>query len=709
MIKKGVLLLILLTIFPVALYPFVEPTVQTEEAFTVTALKTTPDGNTIIAAVSDGAIRQFAASSGIEQGNSLKLPGRISDIAVTGEGKFLLAASDKVYIISLTDNSLRVVDAPRASVVAADYAGLRGAGVSGYTITYYNLESGRRALSFRAPSEVYACAIDSPAGMFYAAGKDGAVRAYTMPGGNLSWEYQAKIGVIRSLAVSSDKIIVGGDNGVRIFSRSGKDIKELVRHTDTVRTVSITPDGRFAVTGGDDGVPVVWDTVSYRADNVVTELKLPVNAAAVDPYFRYVAVTGSAAGEMGGNFTIQYTANKHEVRRVYIFRDATLTLNGAGYVSGAGTFGKYLSYKEGSRKYTFGEISGTVHKPEKLHYNMPIPKISQPTDHAEGKSFSTGKLLPSIVSVDTTPPVISINERGFQSVSEDEIKVIEGRITDESGVAWAKTDEKPLKLDHDGNFRIETVVPEGGKSITISAADVYGNVAVKTVALGAGTVKNVMKSAKVALLIGVNRYKHLPALRTPEYGVKILGELLRSRYGYEVIQLTGANATRDGIMSEINRLRKTMGKGSSFILYYAGHGYLDNQTGNPYWQPYDADPGEDTRWILTSQITSALAAYAAGQILIISDSCYSGNASGYIKGGENLRVVISAGGNEPVADTGAQGHSVFTAAVINALKQEPRDSEKLFEFIKTAMGIRQTPRYEKLSGEGKYILENFYQ
>ncbi len=697
MIKTASITAVLLAAALFTAQAYVKPVVRIEEAFAINALAVTPDGGTIIAAASDGTIHQFTASSGRKNKPSLKLPHRIYDMAVTGEGRSLLLASDKVYIMSLADNSLRTVDAPRASVVAADRAGLFGAGASGYTITYYNLESGRSTLSFRAQAEIYAAAVDSAARMLYAAGKDGTVRAYAIPEGKLAWEYPAKIGTITSLALSGDKIIAGGHNGVRLISRTGADIKELARHTDTVRSVSITPDGRFAVTGGDDGIPVVWDTGSYRADSIKPASELPITAVAIDPYFRYAAAAGAATGDMGGMLTIQYTADKRETRRIYIFRDATLTLNGAGYADGTGTFGKYLGYEEGSRKYTFTEVAGSVHKPDRLNYDMPRPKISQSPVSVTGAT----------AAIDTTPPAISLNERGFQAVTQGEITPVEGQITDESGVAWAEIDEKPLKLAPDGKFTTEVAVPESGKSITISAADVYGNSTEKTFVLGADKNKSSMGGRKVALLIGVNRYKHLPGLRTPEYGVRILGEMLRTRYGYEIIQLTGVSATRDGIMSEINRLRRALGKSDSLILYYAGHGYLDTETDNPYWQPYDADPSEDTRWILTSQITSALAAYAAGQILIISDSCYSGNATGYVKDGTNLRIVISAGGNEPVADIDTSGHSIFTGAMINALKLEPDDSEKLFELIKMNIpsGTKQKPQLEKLSGDGKYMLK----
>ena len=690
--------ILIFALFAVAAQAAPQPVVQLEEAFSITTLRT--NGNTIIAAATDGTIRRFAASSGKKTGEQLKLPGRISDFVVTGEGERLLISSDKVYVVSLSDNSLSMVDAPKAVVVAADYAGLVGAGATGYTIVYYNLTTNRSILSFRAPSEVYSIAIDNAAMTLYAAGKDGIVRAYSIPGGEPAWEYQTNLGAIRSLAVSSDKIIVGGEKGSRLISRTGANIKELARHTDTVRTVAVTPDGRFALTGGDDGIPVVWDINGSRADNINIDPKMPVTAAAIDPYFRYAAVASAATGDMGGFFTIQYMANKRETRRIYIFRDATLTLNGAGYADGTGVFGKYLSYKDGSRKYEFGDISATVHKPEKLDYAMPIPKISQPASIAADASAKTAP-------IDTAPPVISLNERGFGVITEGEITVIEGRITDESGVAWAKIDEKPLKLSPDGKFKIEVVAPKSGKKITISAADVYGNSTAKSFMLGAGGAEiNASKGRKVALLIGINGYKHLPALRTPEYGVKITGEILRGQYGYEVVQLTGVKASRDGIMSEINRLRKSLREEDSFILYYAGHGYLDAETGNPFWQPYDADPAEDTRWILTSQITSALSAYAARQILIISDSCYSGVESGYVKEGANLRALISSGGNEPVTDDGAQGHSVFTQALISALKQAPDNSETLFEMIKMSIPpeTKQNPKYQRLSGKGEYLL-----
>jgi hypothetical protein len=70
------------------------------------------------------------------------------------------------------------------------------------------------------------------------------------------------------------------------------------------------------------------------------------------------------------------------------------------------------------------------------------------------------------------------------------------------------------------------------------------------------------------------------------------------------------------------------------------------------------------------------------------------------------RTFIASGGNEPVADGGAEGHSIFTAAVLRGLKElngYAFSAEDLFQWYvreRVAGNSRQTPRFAAMANSG---------
>jgi hypothetical protein len=122
-----------------------------------------------------------------------------------------------------------------------------------------------------------------------------------------------------------------------------------------------------------------------------------------------------------------------------------------------------------------------------------------------------------------------------------------------------------------------------------------------------------------------------------------------------------------------------------------------------------------------------MARISASQVALISDSCFSGS----LVGSEALRtaadadatallqrrsaVVMSSGGNEPVADSGKDGHSPFTWNLLRHLEQVStwRPGGNVFEQVRQAVmrEVPQRPRYgPALTGRheagGDYLFES---
>ncbi|MBI5047341.1 MAG: SUMF1/EgtB/PvdO family nonheme iron enzyme [Deltaproteobacteria bacterium] len=224
-----------------------------------------------------------------------------------------------------------------------------------------------------------------------------------------------------------------------------------------------------------------------------------------------------------------------------------------------------------------------------------------------------------------------------------------------------------------------------------------------------------------ALIIGSNNYKYLPKLKTAISDAKAVENILKSQYGFETKLLI--DAPRKDILSAINDFRKKLGSKDNLLIYYAGHGEFDKTADRAYWLPVEAQRDDPVDWISATDITDNIKRIASKHILIVSDSCYSGTltraAAGDLstKGERNeyikkmtersSRTLMASGGNEPVADEGSGGHSVFASALLKSLEEFSQKNtftaEELFHSRLKAMVAgksEQVPEYNDIRNSG---------
>ncbi len=184
---------------------------------------------------------------------------------------------------------------------------------------------------------------------------------------------------------------------------------------------------------------------------------------------------------------------------------------------------------------------------------------------------------------------------------------------------------------------------------------------------------------RLAVLVGNNGYAApIPPLETPVADVTRIAGVLQSRFGYETRVVTDAGKAR--IIEELNRIAAEARPQDSVLLFYAGHGYLMDDTNMGYWIPVDASVKTAKGWISNTDISRLLAAIPARQLILVSDSCYSGSltreqkvsAGAELSAEEVLRrrsvLVLTSGAEEPVSDEGKEGHSIFAWNLIRTLQ-----------------------------------------
>ena len=194
------------------------------------------------------------------------------------------------------------------------------------------------------------------------------------------------------------------------------------------------------------------------------------------------------------------------------------------------------------------------------------------------------------------------------------------------------------------------------------------------------------KGKYYALLIGNSQYAKWASLTSPKNDINGVYEVLKNNYDFEkIIKVNDAN--RSDIFNAFQKLNKLTTDEDYILIYYSGHGMRTEQ--QAFWIPVEAErEWGDGSWINTNDIHVAISKVKAKHILLLSDSCYVGNA---FKGNndeientqnknvdkklienilmERARWFISSGGNSQVMDEVVEGHSLFAYKLIDLLKK----------------------------------------
>lgn len=218
---------------------------------------------------------------------------------------------------------------------------------------------------------------------------------------------------------------------------------------------------------------------------------------------------------------------------------------------------------------------------------------------------------------------------------------------------------------------------------------------------------------RFALLIGIDQYtdQAIPTLANAISDIEALGKMLNDEMHYEIRPIK--NASRETIIKILNELAIEMETSDSVIVYYAGHGYFNDKTGGGYWIPANALVTNPSSWISNTSISEMLSTISANQIFMISDSCYSGAFTKEQKFNfdqldidldKRSVIAMASGGDEPVADDGLGGHSIFAWYFMQALRNvnnwEP--AKKIYEQVRNNVinAFPQTPQFGGIISAG---------
>ncbi|MDB5012424.1 MAG: hypothetical protein JWQ25_626 [Daejeonella sp.] len=324
-----------------------------------------------------------------------------------------------------------------------------------------------------------------------------------------------------------------------------------------------------------------------------------------------------------------------------------------------------------------------------------------------------------LVKVDKTPPTISITSpavtRGLNVVQKNKLIIVTGKATDESGIYEIMVNGVEAGVDALGNFSASIPLAFGDNQIMVSATDAKFNKASFNFIITRKAneiVKPVVEDNPIviakaeitpegkfyALIIGVQDYadESINDLDMPVADASSLYQTLTSRYTFEPENVSLLkNPTRDELFESLENLSHQVKSTDNLLIFYAGHGYWDENRRQGYWFPSDARRLNRSSWLTNADLKEYINAIKSKHTLLISDACFSGGifksrsvmtgASRAVRVLYDLpsRKAMTSGTLKEVPDK-----SVFIEYLVKRLNQNIEkylSAEQLFSSFRTAV------------------------
>jgi len=218
----------------------------------------------------------------------------------------------------------------------------------------------------------------------------------------------------------------------------------------------------------------------------------------------------------------------------------------------------------------------------------------------------------------------------------------------------------------------------------------------KTESIDLEDIDLTMPDAKYyALIINVGEYKDpkIKNLDSPQKDAIKLKNTLEKMYSFDTaLSVHLNNPTRADIITELDKLSRKVTEDDNLLIFYAGHGYWDEDLQQGYWLPTDAQADYRANWLANSELGNYITGIKSKHTLLITDACFSGsifentrnafdNAPQHIQNlyDRSSRKAMTSGMKEEVPDK-----SVFLEYLVKGLEENKKKyltAGELFNFI----------------------------
>lgn len=375
--------------------------------------------------------------------------------------------------------------------------------------------------------------------------------------------------------------------------------------------------------------------------------------------------------------------------------------------------------------------------------NIQFRDISYSDNEQPAKTESSSGLISMNIgtettkSADTSPPQLTftspvLTKENPLNVKSEEI-ILKGKVSDENSIYELTVNGMYTNLQENGEFDTDIYLAEGSNTVFVRAVDNFDNAVEETYTIiytpenkqgqrqsnmsdhSAMEKKSSKEGKYYALFIGVSEYSdpEIMNLEQPVIDAEKLLNTITEYYTFEKENVTFLKSpTREEIISQLDHLNKVVTEDDNLLVFYAGHGYWDNEDEAGYWLPSDAKKTNTANWMRNSTIRDYLRTVKTKHTLLIADACFSGGifksrkAFNYApKTIQELyvypsRKAMTSGSLKEVPDK-----SVFLLYLNKRLQENTRpyiSAEELFSSFKNAVlnNSPNTPLYGEIKDTG---------
>lgn len=250
----------------------------------------------------------------------------------------------------------------------------------------------------------------------------------------------------------------------------------------------------------------------------------------------------------------------------------------------------------------------------------------------------------------------------------------------------------------------------GSNSLKVEAVSVTGRKTESSVEI----VYDISSAKYYALIIAVEDYDDpaISDLDEPIRDANRFRKLINTQYTFKDENIRFLqNPTKADIIGTLHQMRTLVTPEDNLLIYYAGHGYWDDEMKTGYWLPSDASQDNPVNWLPNTDLTNYLNVLRTKHTLLVADACFSGgifksrSAFNNIMSVEKLykltsRKAITSGTLNEVPDK-----SIFIQYFIKRLDENNRrylSSEQLFSSMREAVinNSANIPQYGTIQNVG---------
>lgn len=631
----------------------------------VNAAVFSPDGKTIATASSDNTIKIWDAATG-QMRTSLEADSKeVTSLAWSADGKYIASGGSggKVILWEMPAGTKFVETNFKEQVnsvaISPDVQYLASAGAD-KKIIIWNIETKAIAKEFPAhESDVTGIAFSDKGNLFISVSKDMSLKLWDIT--------ELKIGKKKFMKDAGEPKLSTLNVSLKEDNRNG--IIENPEKPAIAFTLKNSGKGQAYNVTAKVSVDQTIVGFSYDKEILIGNLEADKYTTVTIPIY-----TDSTLESSGGTFTVDimdgngFTASPVKVnfqtRGGVSYSFVMVTSHAYSSATGKAEVGAPITLKLKLKNTSSGEARNI-----KVNYIFPpnVMAVNKLSDYVQqiGPGEEKELSLEFYASKEFTKTKINIGLN------------LEGAYTNANDLVLEVKMNEPLPTT-------DIAIAQNTLPIELPETPLYRGSGDPLKGLNVSKSKDMVIGKYYALIIGVNKYKGTwTPLQNAVNDAKAIETLLKTKYKFDNFQiLYDEQATRVGIINQLEWLTANAKPEDNVFIYYSGHGEYKQDLNKGFWVPVDAATNSTANYISNADLQIYLGGIKSKHTLLVADACFSGDifrgntlsvpfeeSEKYYKEVHNLssRQAMTSGGIEPVMDGGKDGHSVFAYYFLKVL------------------------------------------